>query len=605
MSAIPALPSSAIQALWDVNATRYLSAAGLSILLYDLFLTFSDQVRFIWKMSPCFTKCAFLANYYLVLLTQLAVAYEMCGLTGQAFTDDGYATCSCCVYRTDVTCSQLQRIPVHNSSAELGINCDSGHSHLDACNGSVGPSPLKLMGVGFIVSFMTQMTMVIWLLIILAPGIQWNSVAEMCVPTTRSRVIIAVWASPMLFEVFVLASTVMNALDRPRHAQVPLMKALYRDGITYFLTFINHGWRLLHLGDDDCRPESLISSSGEEGNGGPGKHHPPLRLLLVLIAICGYDWKGVRKYSDTIYYASNPAFFYSAEVLRFNRLISAYEMSTTMTLSSHDIQALWDANATRWLSASGLSILVYEYVLTFNDEVRLVWKAPPSLAKHALLFNHYFVLVVQFIIANEMCGFIGQVFTNTMPGVHVRHARSESGFDRSGRHSCFKACGGPMGWSSLKLVTAGFFVSFSIQIAMMIWAVITLAPSVEWSPVANMCIITATNDVMKAIWAPPMLFEVLVLSSTFLNALDRPRNAELPLTKALYRDGIAYFLIGTCLRALNLLLAIVARPSLSLVGVYFIWAMLTVVLNRLLLRLREKELEGRASAICLHLLARG
>ena len=41
-----------------------------------------------------------------------------------------------------------------------------------------------------------------------------------------------------------------------------------------------------------------------------------------------------------------------------------------------------------------------------------------------------------------------------------------------------------------------------------------------------------------------MLFEVLVLALTVLNALDRPRGAQLPVVKALYRDGIIYFVVS-------------------------------------------------------------
>ena len=42
-----------------------------------------------------------------------------------------------------------------------------------------------------------------------------------------------------------------------------------------------------------------------------------------------------------------------------------------------------------------------------------------------------------------------------------------------------------------------------------------------------------------------MLFEVLVLVSTILNALDRPHQAQLAVAKTLYRDGIAYFFVST------------------------------------------------------------
>ena len=45
--------------------------------------------------------------------------------------------------------------------------------------------------------------------------------------------------------------------------------------------------------------------------------------------------------------------------------------------------------------------------------------------------------------------------------------------------------------------------------------------------------------------AAQMLFEVLVLISTIVNALDRPQQAEMPLTRALHRDGIIYFFVSS------------------------------------------------------------
>lgn len=41
-----------------------------------------------------------------------------------------------------------------------------------------------------------------------------------------------------------------------------------------------------------------------------------------------------------------------------------------------------------------------------------------------------------------------------------------------------------------------------------------------------------------------MLFEILVLLMTSLNALDKPRSAQIPLHRTLHRDGIGYFLVS-------------------------------------------------------------
>lgn len=46
-------------------------------------------------------------------------------------------------------------------------------------------------------------------------------------------------------------------------------------------------------------------------------------------------------------------------------------------------------------------MLFYDHLLTFDDEVRLVWKAKPSMAKKLFLLNRYVVLGV--LIAQAYC----------------------------------------------------------------------------------------------------------------------------------------------------------------------------------------------------------
>lgn len=64
-----------------------------------------------------------------------------------------------------------------------------------------------------------------------------------------------------------------------------------------------------------------------------------------------------------------------------------------------DASDLWDANATRYLEAIGLTILLYDHVLTFAGEVRLIWFAPTSFVKYTFLFNRYLVLATLITVA--------------------------------------------------------------------------------------------------------------------------------------------------------------------------------------------------------------
>ena len=127
-----------------------------------------------------------------------------------------------------------------------------------------------------------------------------------------------------------------------------------------------------------------------------------------------------------------------------------------------------------------------------------------------------------------------------------------------------------------------------------------------------------------------MLFEILVLLSMIVNALDRPQQAEMPLTRALYRDGITYFAVSSpcflsCLcqlrpwtgcnvfsrsepysiycrkvvtddgwRLVSCSIGHLSAPELnSVILLSFVWGMTTTILNRALLRMRQIELDSK------------
>ncbi|CAL1708226.1 unnamed protein product [Somion occarium] len=269
------------------------------------------------------------------------------------------------------------------------------------------------------------------------------------------------------------------------------------------------------------------------------------------------------------------------------------------------ISELQDAFATRYLSVAGLVVLLYDHVLTFNDEVSLVWRAPASFPKYAFLFNRYLVLGCLLAVAYEMCGFIG-ITLSDIGCRSLLFTTSILAIFSIGIANILVLLRVVILWDHrpivVKLMTVGFITSFSAQVVTLGFSLSKLAPNVVWSTEAQMCITTTTTPIFVAVWACPMLYEILVLFSTVLNALDRPRGAQLPITKALYRDGIIYFVALTGLRALNLAFAALRKPALVMLGAFFVWAMTTTVLNRSLLRLRQAEVEedippssGRAS----------
>ncbi|KAH9949009.1 hypothetical protein B0H21DRAFT_731189 [Amylocystis lapponica] len=257
-----------------------------------------------------------------------------------------------------------------------------------------------------------------------------------------------------------------------------------------------------------------------------------------------------------------------------------------------DVSAFRDVFATRYMGAVGLVALIYDHTLTFADEVALIWHAPPSFAKYAFLLNRYMVPGALITIAVEMCGFDGNIFTDQ----RLLFSCAMMSVVSVGIANLLVLLRVVLLWDHkpmiLWLMVLGFVVSFTAQISTMVLMLIDLAPGVVWSPVARMCITQKTSHIFTAVWASPMLFEVLVLVTTSMNALDRPRVAQLPIAKALRGDGIFFFLALTCLRIVNLIFAALNNSSMTMLVLYFTWAMTSTVLHRSLLHFRRAEVEG-------------
>jgi len=59
---------------------------------------------------------------------------------------------------------------------------------------------------------------------------------DICALTKKVPELIGAWASPIIFEVFVLVAVCWNAIDRPRSVETNLTRSLHRDGLTFFVS---------------------------------------------------------------------------------------------------------------------------------------------------------------------------------------------------------------------------------------------------------------------------------------------------------------------------------------------------------------------------------
>ncbi|KAI0315685.1 hypothetical protein OF83DRAFT_333768 [Amylostereum chailletii] len=125
-------------------------------------------------------------------------------------------------------------------------------------------------------------------------------------------------------------------------------------------------------------------------------------------------------------------------------------------------------------------------------------------------------------------------------------------------------------------------------LGMAIWYITQAIPHIIYMKSPNIMACALIDRInFVGLWAPGVCFEVVVFITTCWNAFDRPRAYDQGLHKALYRDGALYFVVLLALRAVNMVIAIVAPLALSILGVYFVWCTTTVTVCRFVLNLRR------------------
>ncbi|KAH8119509.1 hypothetical protein DFH11DRAFT_1500977 [Phellopilus nigrolimitatus] len=283
-------------------------------------------------------------------------------------------------------------------------------------------------------------------------------------------------------------------------------------------------------------------------------------------------------------------------------------------------QCIEDANATRYLNGIGLVIMLYDHILTFGDEVRFVWHAKPSFAKKAFLANRYLVPAVLIGVANVMNRFDdNSVITDTTCRNFFTFS-SLLGVISIGIGNVLVLLRVINLWERNRVksifMMMGFLISFFATFSLMVVVIVKMLPGLTYIKEVHMCVSTIKVDELSAVWASPMLFEVIVLVLVCWNSLDRPRSQDSQLARSLARDGMGYFAVLTgafparcmtyaryvaditclALRFFNLMLACFVKPTLTILGVFFVWAMTTLVLNRALLNIQSAASRQKQSA---------
>lgn len=263
-----------------------------------------------------------------------------------------------------------------------------------------------------------------------------------------------------------------------------------------------------------------------------------------------------------------------------------------MDLPTAELELLTrDFLVTKYVSVAGLAILLYDHLLTLDDEVQFIWKEKWNIPKYMFLFLRYIVPLMVILTVLQTVGFAVPNLGHTSSCKGIMTASILAGFLAMAFSHVFAMV---RLWflcdyeSWLVRGTLGCFVlTEMVTVACVSVALRDILSTTFWNPQLKHCSFSHRLELGK-IWAPGVFFDVIASLVVAANVLSRPREASKGLLKCLLNDGYFYFFMLLLFRITNLVIALTARPSLLFVGIFLIWCAVTAITTRFVLRLRRQ-----------------
>ncbi|KAJ7711737.1 hypothetical protein B0H14DRAFT_3020216 [Mycena olivaceomarginata] len=241
--------------------------------------------------------------------------------------------------------------------------------------------------------------------------------------------------------------------------------------------------------------------------------------------------------------------------------------------------------ATRYISAAAVTILFYDHILSFSEEVEIIWfnKAAGAGNRISFLANRYLTEGMMVYDSYVLSGLAHGMTTNCrifiwLFGITGTVWISISHFIIMSRLYTLWDRRREIKW----ILMGSFAIAISVATAFDILTSLQAEAHFQYNNTINMCTFT------DKIWAMPFLlgtltiFDLFIIVMTVINGFHRPYQKQADVMVALQRDGAMMFLV--ILRLVNLFMAILGDATDFTVAFEFVWAMCAIVSSRIQLR---------------------
>ncbi|KAH7921316.1 hypothetical protein BV22DRAFT_1038785 [Leucogyrophana mollusca] len=263
-----------------------------------------------------------------------------------------------------------------------------------------------------------------------------------------------------------------------------------------------------------------------------------------------------------------------------------------MTLSpsavdSNILAAGYDMQVVKYLGAIGVALLIYDWFLTFDDELTYIWNCPWNLIKVLYLITKYLPFIDTAVMV---------VFRDFRRGSSDETCRSALGFvvfmyaiGMSTAELILMIRTWAI-WGSGRRLAAALSIHAATSFAVVLWCTSKFVDSLTFSSDSQFsgCFTTSASNISIADWTLFMFMESVYLILMVIKAPIFGRNWNVSgLFVVLLKDGIAYYGVLLTLSTINVVVVITQTGGLSTMLATPIRVIHAVLATRIVLHIRQ------------------
>jgi len=246
----------------------------------------------------------------------------------------------------------------------------------------------------------------------------------------------------------------------------------------------------------------------------------------------------------------------------------------------------------RYFSAFSFTVVIYDCIITIDDEVNTIWNNP------SVRWHSKAVFVANRYITAAILAFVIYLFSGTAMSLNNTVCQQ---FIWIYGITCVA-----MSWIShfviiiriyclwdrkasvARTLATIFMVFISTTIILGVLTVLRLEP--EYFAPLHTCLLGVKPVFLVALLGVGSSFDFVLLIFVVFNAMDRPRPTDVPIVSELQKDGVGILLALFVVRLANFIISIFLEMSKVFVAITTLWAIYTILNARLHMRLEALTL---------------